>query len=995
MIFIYRISIFFIIPILIYACSSTIYQTSTAGDGLSFNLEPIIQLGHSDEVTNAFFVPNSNCIISSSLDGSIKIWELDLGRELKTLKDSKIQKLVWSQNRREHEPNITDKIYSLAVSPNGKYIISGGVFGHLNIWDVSTGEKYKTVKSIWRNELISTIAFSNNGEKFITGSEDGKIQIWDFSHRSIAKGHEKHSSRVNSIAIDPNDQFILSGSSDGSLILWDEYSDKIRILQEGISEIRTVSISSDGKFALSGDSDFGLKLWTIPTGNEIRNFKGQYGKVNSVSFSPDNRYFASGHANSVVIIWDILTGEPVKSFSVESAAVNSVQYSNDGKYVLAGCSDGTLLMWRIQNSALVALFQGNSNTPSPISISNDNRFLLSGINNNSLDLWDIIEGRLIRSYKWQPKESLSQIHRRINSVGFSSDNLFVTSLNSNGGRKTWNIYTGKEEEIPINKFSLKFQTVDHLSDGHYLSSTGGARWVNMYYPHRRGTSTLGTHITGVSAVRFSADGEFALSGEQAGLIKIWEPFSIRKKVGELRGHLDVISSISLTNDNRFVGSSSKDNTVRIWDRINQKEIAKLISSPNGEWIIATPDGYYNTSPEGSNLIHWSAIQSKEAYTFERFESLFRKPEIIKARLSGNLNAGKPAPEITLPPKVEIVDNSYIKETGSKTQEILIRTSSTRIVKSVRIFLNGKPLQTINIDSNYREIAIDVPLLREANRITAISYDDRGFSSNPEYIDVICKDPSISKPNLYVLGIGISTYPFLSAKSQLEFADTDAESLISTLASQEGKYFAKVEHDLILNEMATSENIIAALDSLRYMSENDIAIILMAGHGVKDNDGHFYFLGAKGNFDDPQQDGIDWSLITSYISEVKGRVILFIDACHSGSIVTETIVPNDELAQEFFSGKRGGVMVFSASKGRQFSFESPDIGNGAGVFTHAITQGLVSKSNIVDINGNGFVEFLELVDYVTEYVNKVTDGLQTPWLSRRELFGDLPIGIVSN
>ena len=44
-------------------------------------------------------------------------------------------------------------------------------------------------------------------------------------------------------------------------------------------------------------------------------------------------------------------------------------------------------------------------------------------------------------------------------------------------------------------------------------------------------------------------------------------------------------------------------------------------------------------------------------------------------------------------------------------------------------------------------------------------------------------------------------------------------------------------------------------------------------------------------------------------------------------------------KEFFSGKRGGVMVFSASKGRQYSYESPDIGTGAGVFTYAIIQGL--------------------------------------------------------
>ncbi len=84
------------------------------------------------------------------------------------------------------------------------------------------------------------------------------------------------------------------------------------------------------------------------------------------------------------------------------------------------------------------------------------------------------------------------------------------------------------------------------------------------------------------------------------------------------------------------------------------------------------------------------------------------------------------------------------------------------------------------------------------------------------------------------------------------------------------------------------------------------------------------------------------------------------------------------------------MVFSASKGRQSSLESPDIAGGFGIFTYALTQGITTKAKEADKNGNGFVEFMELVDYTKRYVHKETGGEQTPWLSRKELFGDLPI-----
>ena len=85
-----------------------------------------------------------------------------------------------------------------------------------------------------------------------------------------------------------------------------------------------------------------------------------------------------------------------------------------------------------------------------------------------------------------------------------------------------------------------------------------------------------------------------------------------------------------------------------------------------------------------------------------------------------------------------------------------------------------------------------------------------------------------------------------------------------------------------------------------------------------------------------------------------------------------------------------LLVFSASKGRQYSMEIPDIGNGAGILTYALLQGLGEKSNEVDLNGNGVVEFMELVDYVSYYVDEITKGEQTPWLSSKELFGDLPV-----
>lgn len=990
----YRCFLLLTIATTIITCSFPGSQTTPGKQKVSHNLEPIIQLGHSGEVTNALFVPNSGCIVSASLDGSIKIWESVSGREIKTLKDPRIRKKVSSQKGREHEPNIPDKLNALAVSPDGKYLVSGGIFGHITIWEVSTGNKIKTLKSIWKNEPINSIAFSGDGDRMVTGTEDGSLQIWDFHNRRIVKNLKGHSSRVNSVAMGPNGRFIFSGSSDGSLILWDAFTDSRKTLQKVPSEISAVALSSDGKFVLSADAVHGLKLWNTKTGKEIRSFQGHYGKVNSISFSPDNRHFVSGGENSSILIWALMTGSILKSFPTKNATINSIRYSFNGNYILSGYADGTLAIWRIKNSLLETSFHGSLNTPFPISFSNDSQFLLSGISNNALDLWDVKNGELIKTFRKRSTINSSKDHGRITSVGFSSDNLFVTALSSNGDRKSWNIFSGKEEDISQNKFSLKFSTADLLSDGRILSSSWGTKKVNIINARFNEGYTLGEHTTGVTAVRFSSDGEIAVSGENAGLIKIWKVSGMNKRLGELKGHLDAVTSISLIKDGSIIGSSSKDNSIRIWDKKEKKEIVKLISSKNGEWIIATPDGYYNSSPEGSSLIHWSSIDRKETYSFEQFESLFRRPDIIKARLSGDLNAGRPAPKLTTPPRVEIPGNVRFKETFKKSEALTVTTFSERIVKSLRVFNNGRPLREIKINAKEKQISIDIPLIKGANRITTVAYDDRGFSSNPKHLDVISKDSSLPQPNLHVLGVGISSYPNLPAGWQLDFAHTDVKALIGVFQSQKGEMFREVHSKIIVNTNATVDSIADALAHLSEISKNDIAIIALAGHGIKDKDGKFYFLTSKGSINGLEESGLNWSMFRDHLSRIKGRVILFLDACHSGSIVKDTIVPNDEFAQEFFSGKRGGVMVFSASKGRQYSMESPDIGGGFGIFTYAVTQGLTARSRDADVNNNGYVEFMEIVDYVRRYVDKETYGAQTPWLSRKELFGDFAIAAVN-
>jgi hypothetical protein len=185
--------------------------------------------------------------------------------------------------------------------------------------------------------------------------------------------------------------------------------------------------------------------------------------------------------------------------------------------------------------------------------------------------------------------------------------------------------------------------------------------------------------------------------------------------------------------------------------------------------------------------------------------------------------------------------------------------------------------------------------------------------------VVSEQTGQGKPNLYVLSIGVSRYPKLPRGDQLEFAHTDAEALVAALKPQERKLFEHVYSHVLTNEAVTQAAILDRIEALSAIDKNDLEVIFLAGHGTKGKADNLYFLTPDGSREHPEQGGLDWTVLGEWLSRIPGWIILFLDACRSWGLVSETVVPNDELARQLLT-RGGGVMVFSASKGWQPSYE---------------------------------------------------------------------------
>ena len=893
--------------------------------------------GHTANIEAVVFSPNGTQIASASLDGTIRLWDVSSGNTIRIFKGK--------------------DAYSVAFSPNGRYLIAGVLVKKNNVvkmWNVSTGKKVGTFQGLM--QTIQSVSYSLDRRYGVFGSSDNTIKVWDLATGQVVRTLIGHSDAVNDVAFSLDGKHIISASSDSNVHLWNIDSGNIvRTFNGHVNGVRSLALSSNGRYLVTGGNDHSIKLWDINTGNNIYNFSGHLGSVVSVAFSSNGKYIVSGSYDRTIKIWDVHAGHLIRTMTGHTSHINSITISPNNKFIVSGSADKTIKVWELNSGSEIRTFYnreylnwGNDwyygeslkgvEKNLVLNVFPDNRVVLGGFKNNK---YIIIATLIAESEDDQ-------------MVAYSDDRSM--KVEPNISEKTVKLYDPRNGEI-----------IDAFERG------------DVEY--------------NINEVTFSHDSRYIASGDQSGVVKIWD-LQTGQKIQKLKGHLSSIFSTKFSPNGRNLLTSSLDNTVRLWETETGKEIAQFISLSDDEWLTLTSDGYYNRSPEERGSITFVANSSMDIYTPDQFESYFFKPDIIRGRLAGNANFGKPTPKLIAPPAIKMVDHMQSKQIRSGSYLLKLNANSQNIVTTVRIFVNSKPVLEKAVNAKQMYLKLNIPLFSGANRITAIAYDVNGFSSSPQYVDVISEQPGQARPNLYIFAIGISDYPKLADNWQLDFAHTDAKALIKTLHKQEGKLFGNVKSSILTNKQATPAKIEEMLDALSAISDNDIAVIFMAGHGTRSKDGTFYFLTPNGDFDNPEKGGITWDLFGEKLAKIKGRTLLFLDACHSGSISTETIAPNNELAAKFFKGQTGGVMVFSASKGRQSSLESPDLGGGFGFFTYALTQGLGKKSKHVDTNKNGFVEFMELVNYVKEFVNKETDGMQTPWLSRKELFGDLPIAKVN-
>jgi len=548
---------------------------------------------HDGFVVTTSFSPDGKTLASGSWDNTIKLWDRQTGKELRTLTGH-------------------DAVYAVSFSPDGKTLASSGADSTIKLWNVETGKEIYTIKG-HNNKYVFSVSFSPDGKTLASSGADKTVKLWNVETGKEIHTLEGHKNFVMTVSFSPDGKTVASGGWDKTVKLWNvETGKEIRTLRGHKNFVYSVSFSPDGKTLASGGNDKIVKLWDVDTGKEFKTIKAHDYYIFTVSFSPDGKTLASGSADNTAKLWDVETGTEIRTFYGHDDSVRSLSFSPDGKTLATGSWDTSIKFWNLETSKEIHSLEGHDNSVYGITFSPDGKTLASGSLDTTIKLWNLETGKEIHS--------LVGHNGYVYSVNFSPDNKTLVSGSWDSTIKLWNVETGTEIKT-IQGHKKPVNTVIFSPDGKTLASASNDKTVKLWDVETgQEIRTFRGHNKGVNSVIFSPDGKTLASGSLDKTIKLWNT-ETGKEIRTLQGHNKFVNKVRFSPDGKTLASGSADNTVKIWDTETGKEIRTLYGHDDSVRSLSfSPDGKTLVSSSLDKTIKlWNLETGKEFPIVQRHE----------------------------------------------------------------------------------------------------------------------------------------------------------------------------------------------------------------------------------------------------------------------------------------------------------------------------------------------------------------------------------------
>ncbi|XP_066438707.1 WD repeat-containing protein 88 isoform X2 [Eleutherodactylus coqui] len=293
---------------------------------------------HSGAVTSCHFLFEDTRILTSSHDGTTKLWDF-----------------ITSSPICEYTDDHSGPISECNPTRDNKRMVTSSYDKTVKLWDLETG---KVLWSVSVDGLVTSCNVSGDAKHVVCGVDmDNGICIIDCATASkVMYIKDHHTSTITRCCFDPESQRICSVSSDRSVKLWDVTARRTTIQIKGAHNnvISDCCFSFNGRSLCTASWDKGLKIWDVNTGDFRRRgpdylFSAHTGSVSSCVFSQDASVLLSGGYDRMIVLWDVQSKYKKLVLKGHADWVLDVALSASKKWILSSSKDSTVRLWNLEN----------------------------------------------------------------------------------------------------------------------------------------------------------------------------------------------------------------------------------------------------------------------------------------------------------------------------------------------------------------------------------------------------------------------------------------------------------------------------------------------------------------------------------------------------------------------------------------------------------------------------------------------------------------------
>lgn len=469
-----------------------------------------------DDLTAAALSPDGRYAVTGGAEGEVILWDLAKQGCPHPLPDQEA-----STDLRDDSaeiPPVDSRVTALVVS-NDRFVVAGSSVG-ARLWDA----KRDAGELLVAGTGVSALALVPSGEHVVTASLDHRLRLWSLSSRRLLHVFHGHRDRVRSLAVDKSGRRMVSVSYDGTARLWHVPVAAVgRILQGYPACPTAMSWTADGAGVVVADT--GGTIWrrNLVNGRGEKPGRASTGRVTALIPAAGKRRMAVGTAErtaegttkGITGVWDVDTAAFVNIVEPHSARVTALVAVSDD-WAVATHADGLARLWHRGTAESLRFIRYSRGFTAAAATRLDGApAVLLAADDHTVRLWDV------RSHTWRwerPGHAMS-----VQSIAVCADDEYAVMAALDGAVRLWRVSDGRSWDFNA---AHRAEATTVMAGPGMLAVSGAREGSAIVWNLRERTARHhldhGPAVDAVTAVAFTPNGRHVVTGATDGGVRLWD-----------------------------------------------------------------------------------------------------------------------------------------------------------------------------------------------------------------------------------------------------------------------------------------------------------------------------------------------------------------------------------------------------------------------------------------------------------------------------------------